>query len=157
MGKITGFLEIARWLGVALGIFFAFLWGNNPVEQFNILTVFTITFLAGLTGIESLFFGKKASESTGYQGGRGYQRQSAANNLALGVSALLAYFMAWGLYASAALMSVLLIFFSLSAINHTYSAVKEGNKNFKSYLRPILTILLLVLVLPFMIQALNSV
>ena len=148
-------LEITRWVGVALGFFFSFLWSNTPTEQFTILTVFVVVFVAGITGIESLFFSKTARESTGYEGGRAYQRQSAANNLALAIVALVAFFLGWGVFASAAIMSVLLVFLTLSSINHLYSAIKEDNKVMKSYLRPILTVVLIVVVLPFMIMALS--
>lgn len=155
MVKKSSIFEIARWGGVAMGFFFAFYWGNNPAEQFTILTVFVVSFVAGLTAIESLLFSKEASESTGYEGGRAYQRQSAVNNLALAIVALLSFYLSWGVFASAAVMSVLLVFLSLSAVNHLYSAVKENNKVAKSYLRPILTVLLILVVLPVMIPALS--
>lgn len=151
----TSFFEIFRWTGVVLGFFLCFLLGANPAEQFNILTLFIVVFVAGLTALESLLIGKEASESTGYSGGRGYQRQSALNNLALALVAIAAFYLNWGVFASAALMSVLLVFLALSSVNHLYSAIKEDNKNMKSYLRPILTILLIIVVLPVMIPALT--
>lgn len=43
MGKtVNNTLELIRWLSVPVGIFFALLLGSNPVEQFGILTAFTV-------------------------------------------------------------------------------------------------------------------
>lgn len=133
-------------------IFLCFLLGNRPAEQFNILTLFIVTFIAGLTALEGLLFSKEASESAGYTGGRGYQRQSALNKLAL--VTIFAFSLGWGVFSSAALMSVLLVFLSLYSINHLYSAIKEDNKTMKRYLRPVLTVLLIIVVLPVMIPTL---
>ena len=77
-------LEIARWICVIIGFQCAFLLGNNPVEQFHVLTVWIVVGLAGLTGIESIFFGKIASSVSGYTPSA-YQRQSGMNNLALAI------------------------------------------------------------------------
>ena len=64
--KINRSLEIIRWAGVALGIFFAFYWGNNPQSQFSIFAIFSVIFLAGITAIESMFFGEGGAEVSGY-------------------------------------------------------------------------------------------
>ena len=53
---ICNALGIVRWVGVGLGIFFAQLLGKNPATQLNILTAWAVISIAGLTGIESLFF-----------------------------------------------------------------------------------------------------
>ena len=54
--KINRFLEIMRWAGVALGIFFAFYLGNNnPQLQFSIFAILSTVFLAGFTAIEGMF------------------------------------------------------------------------------------------------------
>lgn len=150
--RINNIFEFVRLASIPVGIFFAFLWGNNPVQQFSILTAFAVIFIAGLTGIESIFFGKTASEQSGYAGGRGYQRQSGANNLALAVTAVLVYILGWGFYAQLTLMSVLIIFLALSGTNHAYSAFK-GNKSKKNMSRPIMTLVLLVIFLIFLVRA----
>lgn len=152
--KVNNFLEMARLASVPVGIFFAFYWGSNPVQQFSILTAFAVIFIAGLTGIESIFFGKTASEQSGYVGGRGYQRQSGANNLALAITAILVYILGWGFYAQLTLMSVLIIFLALSGTNHAYSAFKEGNRSAKNMSRPLMTFVLLIIFLIFLIRAL---
>jgi len=152
--KVNQTLEILRWLSAPAGIFFAYYLGNDPVQQFSILSLIVIVFMAGLTGIESLSFGKAASEASGYMSGRAYQRQSGMNNLALAIAAVLAHLFGWGLYADLSLMTVLLTFLTLSAINHVYSALKEGNRNMKNVLRPVLTAILLIVILPFTLRAL---
>lgn len=153
--KICRLLEILRWVGVGLGIFLALLLGKDPAQQFNILCIWVVISLAGLTGIESVFFGKAAAKLSGYGEGGAYQRQSGINNLALAITTLLVYFLNWGLYAKISVMTVMLIFLSLSASNHAYSAIKEHNKSFKNFLRPIMTTVLLAVIIPFMIRALS--
>lgn len=153
--KVNDVLEYARWTGAGVGIFWANYVGGSPTEQFGIITIWTVLAVAGLSGIESLFFGKAASRISGYGTGGAYQRQSGLNNLALALACILAYALGWGTMAQAALMSVLLIFLILSASNHAYSAFKEGNRNRRNLLRPVLTALLVVVILPYMIAALS--
>lgn len=148
--------EILRWVLVVLGFQLAFLFGGSPTEQFSTLTVWVVGSLAGLTGLESLFLGRVAAEVTGYAPSA-YQRQSGMNNVALGVTALVVYFLRWGTHAEAAVMAVLLIFLLLSAGNHAYSALREGNRGLKNLLRPAMTLLLVVFVLPMMTAALRYV
>ena len=138
-----------------MGIFWANYAGGSAAEQFSVITAWTVIPVAGLTGAESVLFGKAASMQSGYGGGGvAYQRQSGLNNLALALACVLAYALGWGSMAQAALMSVLLIFLILSAANHAYSAFKEGNRSKKNLLRPVLTTLLVAVVLPYMIAAL---
>ncbi len=153
--NVNNYLEIIRWASVPVGIFFAFLWGSNPVEQFSILTAFTVITIAGLTGIESIFFSQTASEQSGYGDGTAYQRQSGANNIALAITASLVYIFGWGFYAQLTVMSVLIIFLALSGTNHTYSAIKEGNTSKKNLYRPLMTIILLIVLLFFIFNAIN--
>ena len=153
--KVNDVLEYARWVGAGIGIFWANYVGGGPAEQLSIITIWTVPSVAGLTGVESLLFGKSASKVSGYGAGGAYQRQSGLNNLALALACVLAYALGWGTMAQAALMSVLLIFLILSAANHAYSAFKEGNRNRRNLLRPVLTVLLVAVILPYMIAALS--
>lgn len=153
--KVNDVLEYARWAGAGVGIFWANYVGGSPAEQFGIITIWTVPAVAGLSGIESLFFGQAASRISGYGRGGAYQRQSGLNNLALALACVLAYALGWGTMAQAALMSVLLIFLILSASNHAYSAFREGNRNLRNLLRPVLTALLVAVLLPYMIAALS--
>lgn len=153
--NVNSVLEYARWAGAGVGIFWANYVGGSPAEQFSIITAWTVLAVAGLSGVESLFFGKSASQISGYGTGGAYQRQSGLNNLALALACVLAYTLGWGTMAQAALMSTLLIFLILSAANHAYSAFKEGNRNLRNLLRPVLTALLVAMVLPYMAAALS--
>ncbi|MEK7500007.1 MAG: DUF6790 family protein, partial [Patescibacteria group bacterium] len=102
-----------------------------------------------------VFLGDTAAKLSGYGKGSAYQRQSGFNNLALALTAILAYFLGWGIYAKIAVFTALLIFLALSASNHAYSALKEKNKAVKNFLRPIMTIALLAYSIPFLLRALD--
>jgi len=147
-------LEFLRFLGVAVGIFFAFWFSGNPEYQFSILTLSVVLSLAGLSGIEGLFFGETSAELSDYSPGSPYQRESALNNLALALATLLVYLVGWGVYAKVTLMSVMLILLILSALNRAYRVVKEGDTAPTNYLQPVVTLLLIGFVLPFMINVL---
>ncbi len=124
--KMNRFLEIMRWAGVALGIFFALYFDTNPQSQFSIFAIFTVTFLAGVTAIEGIFFGEGAALVSGYGDvGEGYRRQSRMHFLAITVVILIAWLMNWGFYSYMAIYMVLLVFFTFSAINHLYTGLKD--------------------------------
>jgi hypothetical protein len=152
MFNVNKFLELMRWFGLPLGIFFAFFWGNNPAEQFNIFAVFAVVFIAGLTGIESLFFEKEASKLSGHGESKIYQRQSGINNIALAITAPIVYMFGWGLYAEAALVTVLIISLSLYSLNHLYTGMKEYNNTSKGFMGSILTLILFVIVVCFLLR-----
>jgi len=154
MKTICKILEYLRIIGVIAGINLAYFLGSDPQQQIHILMPFIVINLSGLTGIESVFFGKVAVELTGYKPSA-YQRQSGFNNLAVAITAILILILKWGMYAEIAILSASLIFFFLSAINHAWSAIKEGNRKLKNLLRPIMTIILLIFIVPFIIRALT--
>ncbi|MBS3813410.1 MAG: DUF6790 family protein [Candidatus Acetothermia bacterium] len=147
-------LEVLRLVGVAVGIFFAFWFSGDPEYQFSILTITVVLSLAGLSGIEGLFFGEAAAELAGYSESGGYQRESAFNDLALALATLLVYAVGWGVYAKVTLMSITLIFLILSAINHAYTVVNKEEATLINHVYPIVTLLLIGFVLPFMINVL---
>ena len=152
--KLCNILEISRWVGFGIGIFFAELPGQDPAQAFSIFSIWTVLSIAGLTGLESVFLGEASSRLSGYGKGGAYQRQSGFNNLALALAMLLAYSLGWGIYAKVALLTTLLIFLTLSACNHAYSALKENNKKLKNFLRPIMTIFLLTYSIPIILRTL---
>lgn len=151
---INNLLEIARWVGAGIGLFLAYYRQGDPTDQLDVLCIWMVVSIAGLTGIESVFFGKHAREQSGYGGGAGYQRQSGFNNLALALTTILAYLWGWPLEAKAALLTVLLVFLTLSGANHAYSAMKEGNLKPKNVARPVMTAILLAMTIPFLVTAL---
>lgn len=153
--KINRFLEIFRWVGVAIGIFFAFYWGANSQSQFNIFAIFSVVFIAGFTAIEGLFFSESASEVSGYTYGGAYQRQSTLHFLALAVTMILSLIFGWGFYAYLSLLMFMLIFLALSSINHLYNGFKDRFV-LNSFLRPILTLFLWAISLFFILPALHA-
>ena len=76
---------------------------RNRRQQLHVFTPRLVGSLAGLTGIESEFFGEAAASLTGYAPSA-CQRQSGFNNLALGLTAPLAYALDWGPGADLALV-----------------------------------------------------
>ena len=156
MKGICHALEVLRFAGVIAGFALALQFGHTPQAQMHILMPWIVVSLAGLTGIESVFFGKAAAELSGYTPSA-YQRQSGFNNLAVAIVALLVFFLKWGAFAEVAVLSILLIFLFLSACNHAWSAIREQNLNTRNLLRPIMTAVIISATLPFILRALAAV
>ena len=156
VSRFLVFIEIARWVCVAIGVQLAYGISGSPVDKFSILCIWVVVPLTGLTGIESVFFGKIASTQTGYGEGGAYQRQSGLNNLATAIATLIVYALNLGVYAKVAVMIVALTFFVLSALNHIYSGIYEANLKIKNIVvRPLGIALLLVVILPFLINVIR--
>ncbi|PKL67538.1 MAG: hypothetical protein CVV28_04465 [Methanobacteriales archaeon HGW-Methanobacteriales-1] len=154
--KINRFLEIMRWAGVALGIFFAFYLGNNnPQSQFSIFAILSTVFLAGFTAIEGMFFREGGGKVAGYgDQGEAWRRQSRMHFLAITVTMIFAWILNWGFYAYLGIYMVLLVFFTFSSVNHFYTGLKEKFV-INTILRPILTILLWVMTIYLLLPALK--
>jgi len=148
-------LEALRWIGVVAGFQLAYLAGHTPGERLHILTPWVVISVAGLTAVESLFLGRAAARISGYAPSA-YQRQSGMNNLALALTALPVWLLGWGARAEAALLTVLLLFLSLSACNHLASAWRDRNRSLRNWLRPVLTAVLVAFTLPVLVGALRS-
>lgn len=136
--------EWSRIAGITAGIYFAYLLGNgDPGTTLHYLSFFVIIVMAGLTGIEGLFFGKASAESMGRQADPRYQKQSGGANLAFALTALLVFIFRWGLYADATILIATLIFFVISASVHTWEIFALKNRSVKNALRPLMTLALL--------------
>jgi uncharacterized membrane protein YfcA len=155
MKKICHILEILRFAGVILGFALALQFGHTPQEQLHILMPWIVLSIAGLTGIESVFFGRMAAELSGYAPSA-YQRQSGFNNLATAIVALLVFLLGWGTFAEAAVLSVLLVFLFFSAGNHAWSAIREHNLNVRNLMRPIMTAAIIAFIVPFIFRAITA-
>lgn len=154
--KLATVMEWLRPIGIAIGLAVVYGIGADAATQFHILAPIVVLLVAGTTAFESLWLGEVASEKIGYAANRAYQIQSALNNLALAVVALVVLVLNWGLHAEAAVVLVLLTFFVLSACNHLRTAIREGNRKITNLLRPVMALLLLAAVLPPMIMALTG-
>lgn len=141
--RICNLMEIGRYILVFVGFYLANT-TNNPETQLITISSFCVIGIAGLTGIEGFFFGKYSSEIVGYQANSRYQKQSALNNISLATSSLIGVIGGFGVMYHLALLFVLLIFLFLSAANHMVDIFVAGNKNMRNFLRPIITLLLIV-------------
>ncbi len=155
MKLICKILEYLRWISVIVGIQLAEFLADDPISRLHILMPWIVISLSGLTGIESVFFGKAASELTGYKP-NAYQRQTGLNNLSVAIVAILVLVFKWGTYAEITVMSCTLVFLTLSALNHLWTGLKEGNHKLKNFMRPVLTTLLLIFTLPYIVNALKA-
>jgi len=149
-------MEWLRPAGIGLVIFFAYYIGKDAISRFHIMGPFVVMLMSGTVAFESLVLGDVASEKIGYAPNRAYQIQSGMANAATAITALLVYLLRWGCYADATIVSVMLIFFSLSAANHVVSAIMERNFKTVNLLRPTMALLLVGVLLPPMHSALNQ-
>jgi hypothetical protein len=154
--KLALVMEWLRPAGIGLVIFFAYQFGNNAISQFHIMGPFIVMIMSGTVAFEALILGEAASEKIGYAPNRAYQIQSGLANAATAITAVIAYVLNWGGYADATIVTAMLIFFTFSAANHVATAIRDGNMKPVNLLRPLVTLLLIGFLLPFMIKALSQ-
>ncbi|MDI6742566.1 MAG: hypothetical protein QMD11_07465 [Smithella sp.] len=152
--KMALMMEWLRPAGIALAVFFAYYLGHDAVSQFHIMGPFIVMLMCGTVAFESLILGEAASEKIGYAPNRAYQIQSGLANAAIALTALLVYFLDWGKYADATIVTVMLIFFTFSAANHLATAIRDGNMKPVNLMRPVLALMLAGLLIPMMVNAL---
>jgi len=155
MKRLSMLLEWIRPAGIVLVYFLSRSLGTDAVSTFHILGPFIVVIMSGTVAFESLFLGAAASAKIGYKPDRAYQVQSGLNHLATAVAALLVYLLAWGPYADATVTIVMLLTFTFSAANHLATAIREHNMKPVNLMRPLMTLLLLGVLLPPMIKALQ--
>jgi hypothetical protein len=151
---ISVLIEWARPFGIVFVYFAADSCGADAVLKFHIMGLFTVIIMCGTVAFESLLLGEAASEKIGYLPNRAYQIQSGLANLAMALTAVIVFMMNWGVYADVTIVTVMLLFFTFSAINHAITAVKERNFKLVNLMRPFMTLLLLGILLPLMIKVL---
>ncbi len=149
-------MEWVRPAGIVLAYFLSEYLGTDAISRFHILGPGIVILMSGTVAFESLFLGEVASEKIGYAPSRAYQIQSGLSNLATAITALLVLILEWGRYADATVVTVMLLFFILSAANHTATAIREHNMKPVNLMRPVMVVLLLALLLPPMINALTQ-
>jgi len=152
------FAIIIEWLrpcGVVLGFLIADFYSTDAISKLHILGPFITVIMCGTVGLESLFLGEAAAAKIGYAPSREYQVQSGLSNLAMAVTAIIVYALNWGRFADATITTVMLMFFTFSATNHAVTIIKNKNMKTVNLMRPILTILLLLFLLPVMIKAIR--
>jgi hypothetical protein len=149
-------MEWFRPAGIGLVIFVASYLGKDAISRFHIMGPFVVMLMSGTVAFESLILGEVASTKTGYEPNRAYQIQSGLANTATAITALLEYMLDWGRYADATIVTAMLLFFSLSAVNHVATAIRERNMKPVNLMRPVMALLLIGFLLPDMIKALNE-
>jgi hypothetical protein len=152
----AGIIEWLRPFGISITIFFAYYFGKDEISRFHIMGPFVVMIMSGTVAFESLILGEAASEKIGYAPNRAYQIQSGLANSATAITALMVYILNWGRYADATIVIVMLLFFTLSALNHFATAVRGRNMKIVNLLRPAIALLLNVFMLPPMIKALTQ-
>ena len=148
-------LELIRPAGVGVAVFLGYWLGEDPVARFHIMGPLSCMIMAGTVAYESIMTGERAPSKTGYQPDRAYQIQSGLANAAMAITAALVWLCGWGPFAEAAIVTVVLLFFSLSAANHLRTAILFHNMKPVNLLRPLVTLLLLGALIPPMLQALS--
>ena len=154
--NLASMMEWIRPAGIGLSIFFAYYSGKDDISRFHIMGPFIVMVMSGTVAFESLLLGEVAAEKIGYRFSRAYQIQSGLANAATAITALLVYLLDWGRYADATVATSMLLFFVFSAANHAATAIMEGNMKPVNLLRPVMTLLLMMLLIPHMINALNQ-
>ncbi len=148
-------MEWIRPVGIGLVYFLAEYLRTDAVARFHILGPWVVVLMSGTVAFESLILGEAGAEKIGFGANRPYQIQSGLNNLATAATALLVFVLDWGRYAEATVVTVMLLFFALSAANHAVTAIRGHNLKPVNLMRPVLALLLAGVLLPPMIQALS--
>jgi hypothetical protein len=154
--KLVMMLEWLRPAGIGLAIFFADYLHQDAISRFHIMGPFVVMLMSGTVAFESLMLGDVAAEKIGYGPHRAYQIQSGLANAATAITALLVSVLDWGRYADATIVTVMLLFFSLSAVNHAATAITERNLAPVNLLRPAMALVLIGFLLSPMIKALTQ-
>jgi len=140
-------LDIIRILLVGIAFYFGYSIGfdesYNPIAQLHFMIPIVIVAIAGISGIEGLFFGKEAALAKGYEIGSNYQKQSAFALLSYAFGAIFVFFANWGIKAELTILFVFFFFFIFSAGNHALEAIKNKNYKWQNLNRPFILLLLL--------------
>ncbi|MBC8486849.1 MAG: hypothetical protein H8D45_12515 [Bacteroidetes bacterium] len=157
---ILNILDILRILIVSVAFFFGyqigFADGYNPVAQLHFMIPVIIVAIAGISGLEGLFFAKKSAEIKGFEVGSNYQRQSAIALLSYAVVAMIVYFSNWGIKAELTIFFAFIFFCFFSGLNHGIDAIKRKNYKWQNINRPFITLLLIAGMIYPVIMALKS-
>ena len=144
---ILKILDILRIATVCIAFFFGysigFSNGYDPMAQLHFMIPVIIMAIAGISGIEGLFFGAQSARLKGFETGSNYQRQSAIAMLSYAVTALFIWYVDWGPKAELTIFFVFIFFFFFSGINHAVDAYRRKNYKWQNINRPFITLLLI--------------
>lgn len=154
--RLITLFELLRYFSVGIGFFLIYRPNISETEALNTLLLLIVIPLAGLTGLESLCLGNASAQAKGREIGSAYQTQSGLNNLSTAITAWVVWYWQWGKQASITVLLVLLIFLMLSSLNHTYEYVVHKNKKQIHWMRPLLTLGLILACIPLIIRTLSN-
>lgn len=144
---IIKILDILRMVTVCVAFFFGYRIGYangyDPAAQLHFMIPVIIVAIAGISGIEGLFFGRESAAAKGFETGSNYQRQSAIALLSYAVISLFVCFAGWGIKAELTILFAFIFFFFFSGINHAVDAVRRNNYRWQNINRPFITLLLI--------------
>lgn len=149
-------LEFLRNSCAGVGFYLAYIhyFKKEYPAALHVLILLVVIPLSGLTGLESVLFSNAAAKAKGRDIGNPYQIQSGLNNLAIAITAMIVWYFQWGIFANLTVLFVMLIFFSLSAINHAVEFFIQGNKKIIHLMRLILSLFLVLASLPIILRIL---
>jgi len=152
-------LDIIRIGGVVVAFYFGnkigYANGYDPIAQLHFMIPVIIVAVAGISGLEGIFFAKKSAELKGFEVGSNYQRQSAIALLSYAAAAIIVYVSNWGIKAELTILFACIFFFFFSGINHGVDAVRRKNYKWQNINRPFLTFLLIAGLIYPVIKALQ--
>ena len=133
-------MEWLRWSFVTVGFYIAYQnLGTNSIFWLCCMVMLPLT---GFTALESLFLAQASAVYKNRETGSAYQIQSAFNNLATALTAVIVMVFSLGSTAQLTVCLVAMLFFSLSSINHLIEFIKENKA--KHHLARFLSTLILV-------------
>jgi len=147
-------MEWIRPLLISFCFFLAYYIGRDAISIFHILGPSIVIVMNGTIAFESLVLGEVGSEKIGYIPNRAYQIQSGLANLAFAVTALFVLLFRWGREADATIVIAMLLFILLSGFNHLRTAIQDKNLKLINLLRPVISLVLTALLLPYLINSL---
>ncbi|GEM76761.1 DUF6790 family protein [Vibrio sagamiensis] len=152
---MTFIIEWFRPIAIIAVYFIAENNNTNVHSFFHILGPWIVAIMGFSVAFEGLCLGKEAAGKIGYRSDRPYQVQSALCNLAIAIVAVFVFFSDWGSMADVTITLVMLVFFSLSALNHLLNALIQHNFKPVNLLRPLMTVVLLFLLVPPILSVLS--
>ena len=148
--SVIKIFESIRVILAFLGFYFAY--SSAPTAALFWLVALMVIPLSGLTAIESLLFGKRSAASKQRETNSDYQTQSALNNLATAVTAVIILIMHWGRQAQLTIVLCALLFFFFSSLKHAVEYFRD-KKNLIHLQRFVLSMALVLASAPIMWRA----
>jgi hypothetical protein len=152
---LTKAMEYIRPAGIFALIFAAEYFGKTSAEKFVIIGPGMVILMCGTISFEGFFLAKVGSAKLGYEVNSPYQRQSAIYSLAIALTAVFVLVFKLGTNAYITVTSTMLMFLILSGGNHLYTSLKEGNRSKTNFLRPILSAILAIYLIPMIVKLLR--